>query len=230
MCSPDGHRFAAYEAGPPKPETPRSGVVIIQEIFGVNEHIRMVTDSYAELGYLAIAPAIFDRVERGVELGYGEADMSTGMNLAFEQLAIEDALTDVQTAITHLADSVTTGKVGVIGFCFGGLLSWLAACDLSGLNCAVSYYGGGVVDMLDKRAKCPVVMHFGGSDPHIPMSGITAFGKAQPMDNLDIYVYEAGHGFNCDARDSYDEESATHARGITVQLLRKHLFRGNPRT
>ena len=220
LRSADGHVFAAYEAAPEG--NPKAGVVVIQEIFGVNEHIRSVVDGYADAGYAAVAPAIFDRVEQGVELGYDEAGMGAGIKLAFEQLKIEDALTDLQTAVDRAASLSDNGKVGVVGYCFGGLLTWLSACDLSGVNCASSYYGGGVSGARDKQANCPVMMHFGELDAHIPLSDVDAVREAQP--DVDIFVYQgADHGFNCDARSSYHAESAALARRRTLDFFDQHL-------
>lgn len=216
----DGHVFAAYQAMPE--ETPKAGVVVIQEIFGVNAHIRSVVDGYAKAGYAAIAPAIFDRVERGVELGYDEAGMGAGIALAFQQLKIEDALKDLQTAVDHAAGASQGGKVGVVGYCFGGLLTWLSACELRGVACASSYYGGGVSGAREKQASCPVMMHFGALDAHIPLSDVDAVREAQP--DVEIFVYEdADHGFNCDARESYHAESAALARRRTLGFFDQHL-------
>ncbi len=220
LRSADGHVLAAYEAVPDR--APKAGVVVIQEIFGVNGHIRSVVDSYADAGYAAVAPAIFDRVERGVELGYDEAGMGAGIKIAFEQLKIEDALRDLQVAVDHAAGISIGGKVGVVGFCFGGLLTWLSACELTGVSCASSYYGGGVSGARDKQAKCPVMMHFGELDAHIPLSDVEAVREAQP--EVDIFVYQgADHGFNCDARESYHAESAALARRRTLGFFDQHL-------
>ena len=220
LRSADGHEFSAYEARPKG--TPKAGVVVIQEIFGVNAHIRSVADGYADAGYAVVAPAIFDRVERGVELGYDDAGMGAGMKLAFQQLKIEDALQDLQTAVDHAAGLSDGGKVGVVGYCFGGLLTWLSACELTGVICASSYYGGGVSGARDKQAKCPVMMHFGELDAHIPLSDVDAVREAQP--DVDIFVYQgADHGFNCDARSSYHAESAAIARRRTLEFFAQHL-------
>ena len=222
LSSPDGHGFAAYRAVPEG--EPKAGVVVIQEIFGVNEHIRGVADGYAEDGYAVVAPAIFDRVERGVELGYDEAGMGAGMKLAFEQLKIEHALLDLQASIEYAGGLSADGKVGVIGYCFGGFLTWLCACDLVGVACASSYYGGGVAGARDKQTKCPVMMHFGELDAHIPLSDVEAVRAAQP--DVEIHVYEgADHGFNCEARGSYHAQSAHTARGRTLRFFERHLDR-----
>ena len=218
--SADGHRFAAYEARPEGGA--KAGVVVIQEIFGVNEHIRSVVDSYAQQGYYVIAPAIFDRVQTGVELGYDEAGMRAGMKLAFQDLKLENALSDIQAAVKAAGGRVDNGKVGVVGYCFGGLLTWLSACELQGVACASSYYGGGVSGVRHKQAQCPVMMHFGELDAHIPLSDVDAVREAQP--DVQVFVYEdADHGFNCDARGSYHAESATIARQRTLEFFAEHL-------
>lgn len=220
LRSVDGHSFSAYVAQPEG--VPKAGIVVIQEIFGVNEHIRSVVEGYAAAGYAVVAPAIFDRVEPGVELGYDEAGMGAGIKLAFEDLKIEDALTDLQTAVDHAAGLSEGSKAGVVGYCFGGFLTWLSACDLSGVACASSYYGGGVSGARDKQAKCPVMMHFGELDAHIPLSDVDVFREAQP--DVEIFVYEgADHGFNCDARGSYHAESAALARRRTLEFFDQHL-------
>ena len=215
LSSSDGFEFGAYEA---LPDTPKGGVVVIQEIFGVNSHIRSVVDGYADQGYAAIAPQIFDRIEPNIELGYEETDMGRGIDLAFQQLDHEKALADIQTAID--AASVH-GKVGVVGYCFGGLLTWLSACTLSGVAAASSYYGGGVVGQAGLQAKCPVIMHFGEKDAHIPLSDVDKIKSQQP--DVPVYVYDADHGFNCDQRGSFDPAAAQLARERTLAFFAEHV-------
>ena len=207
--SAEGFSLGAYTA---TPENPSGAVVVIQEIFGVNTHIREVVDGYAKAGYFAIAPKIFDRLDRDIELGYEEADMGRGIELAFQQLNHSLALADVQTAINAAAQA--GGKVGVVGYCFGGLLTWLSACNLDGVAAASSYYGGGVVGQMEMTPKCPVIMHFGELDAHIPMSDVEKVKAAQP--DVPVYVYNADHGFNCDHRGSYDAASAATALERTL--------------
>ena len=220
LTAADGHRFAAYQALPDG--EPQAGVVVIQEIFGVNPHIRSVVDGYAAEGYATVAPAIFDRAERGVELGYDEAGMGAGIKLAFQGLNMGNTLQDLQATIYHVGSLSTSGKVAVVGYCFGGLLTWLSACELDGVTCASSYYGGGVVGMKDKQARCPVMMHYGELDAHIPMSDVDAIRTAQP--DVQVFVYEgADHGFNCDARGSYDADSAALAKERTLAFFAEHL-------
>lgn len=209
-------QVGAYVAEPSG--TPRGAVVVIQEIFGVNQHIREVTDGYAAAGYYAIAPKIFDRLERDIELGYAQDDMGKGIDLAFQQLDHAMALADVQAAINTAA---AHGKVGVVGYCFGGLLTWLAACSLENVAAASSYYGGGVAGQMDKSPNCPVIMHFGELDAHIPMSDVETVKAAQP--DVPVFVYNADHGFNCDHRGSYDADAASTALQRTLEHFAANL-------
>ena len=212
----DGFELGAWESMPDG--APKGAVVVIQEIFGVNGHIRAVADGYAQAGYAAVAPQIFDRVEPNVELGYEEADMGRGIELAFQKLQMPNTLADIQAAIDHAS---AHGPVGVVGYCFGGLLTWLAACELNGVAAASSYYGGGVAGEAERSPKCPVIMHFGELDAHIPMSDVEKVKAAQP--DVPVYVYAADHGFNCDHRGSYDAPSADLARQRTLAFFAEHL-------
>lgn len=216
LRSLDGFAVGAYRAEPAAP--PRGAVVVIQEIFGVNDHIREVADGYAEAGYVAIAPQIFDRVERDVALGYQEADMKRGIELSFQQLDHALVLQDLQAAVDA---GGAHGRVGVVGYCFGGLLSWRAACELSGVSAAVAYYGGGIARETDRRPRCPVMMHFGEQDAHIPMADVDSIESAQP--DVRVFVYPADHGFNCGHRASYDEESARLAKQRTLEFFAEHV-------
>ncbi len=217
LTAGDGFTLGAYEALPQG--VPKAGVVVIQEIFGVNMHIREVADGYAAAGYAAIAPQIFDRVERDVELGYtDQAEFDKGLKFAFEEMQMENTLKDLQAAVDAASDH---GKVGVVGYCFGGLLTWLSACELSGVAAASSYYGGGVAGEASRAARCPVIMHFGEKDAHIPMSDVEKVRQAQP--DIPIYVYDADHGFNCDHRESHDAPSAATAKERTLAFFGEHL-------
>ncbi|MCP5179607.1 MAG: dienelactone hydrolase family protein [Pseudomonadales bacterium] len=216
LTADDGFTFGAYQSLPGG--RPRGAVVVIQEIFGVNNHIREVTDGYAAAGYAAIAPQIFDRVRPNIELGYTGDDMQAGIKLAFQDLSRDRALGDIQTAVDHIARH---GKVGVVGYCFGGLLTWLSACTLKGISAASSYYGGGVVNETGRKASCPVIMHFGERDAHIPMSDVEQIKAALPQ--VTVYVYAADHGFNCDHRDSYDASAAATAKTRTLAFFAQHL-------
>ncbi|MEM8769043.1 MAG: dienelactone hydrolase family protein [Pseudomonadota bacterium] len=210
--SGDGFALGAYQAAPASEV--KGAVVVIQEIFGVNTHIREVVDGYASAGYFAIAPQIFDRVDRDVELGYEQEDMGKGIELAFQKLDRDLALADIQAAIEVAGGH---GKVGVVGYCFGGLLTWLAACELDGVSAASSYYGGGVAAEVGRTARCPVIMHFGELDAHIPMTDVNKVKDAQP--DVTVHVYPADHGFNCDHRASYDASAAEQARSRTLELF-----------
>ncbi len=212
----DGFALGAYVSRPQG--APKGAVVVIQEIFGVNPHIREVTDGYAADGYYAIAPQIFDRLAPGIELGYTDADMGQGIELAFQKLDHQRALADVQCAINEAGKH---GRVGVVGYCFGGLLTWLSACHLDGVAAASSYYGGGVPGQAALTARCPVIAHFGALDAHIPLEDVEQFRAAQP--DVTVYVYDADHGFNCDHRGSYDAEAAATAKSRTLEFFATHL-------
>jgi carboxymethylenebutenolidase len=216
----DGFSFPAYVAQPAG--KPRGGVVVLQEIFGVNAHIRAVADGYAAEGYLAVAPATFHRVQPGVELGYTEADMGSGQALkaAVEALPAPGVLQDIQAAIRHAAQA---GKVGIVGYCWGGLLTWRAASVLDGLSAAVPYYGGGSTtpEEIARNPRVPVMAHFGDQDRWIPMDTVDAFRKAHP--EVEVHVYSANHGFNCDHRGSYNADAAKLARERTLAFFSKHL-------
>ncbi|MES2687203.1 MAG: dienelactone hydrolase family protein [Pseudomonadota bacterium] len=222
LKSADGFVFPAYVAEPAG--KPKGAVVVLQEIFGVNSHIRSVADGYAAAGYLAVAPATFHRVKPGVELGYTEPDMNAGFALkgAVEALPAPGVMLDIQAAINHAAQT-SGGKVGIVGFCWGGLLTWRAACTLSGLTAAVPYYGGGMTagDEPARQPACPVMAHFGNQDHWIPLDTVEAFKKAQP--GVEVHIYEANHGFNCDQRGSYNEAAAKLARQRTLDFFAKHL-------
>ena len=216
LRSADAFQLGAYEASPIG--KPKGAVVVIQEIFGVNAHIREVCDGYAKEGYVALAPQIFDRVDRNIELGYGPDDMTQGIGIARGKLNMPQTLADLQAAID---DASRHGKVATVGYCFGGLLAWLAACELKGLACAASYYGGGVANEANRKPKCPVIMHFGAKDAHIPVSDVEKVKAAQP--GVQVYIYDADHGFNCDHRASYDAKAAAAAKERTLAFFAKHL-------
>jgi carboxymethylenebutenolidase len=212
----DGHEFRAWLA--PPPARPRGAIVVVQEIFGVNSHVRAVADGYAAEGYVVIAPCLFDRVRRGIELGYSAADMQEGMGYV-AQLQAEQTLADMAAAIAVVKHA---GRVGVVGYCWGGTIAYLAACDLP-IACAVAYYGGSITKQLHKHPKCPVMYHFGELDTHIPVSDIDAIKAADPQGQF--YMYPAGHGFNCNQRGSYDAASAALARERSLAFFAKNLAR-----
>jgi carboxymethylenebutenolidase len=215
LTSSDGQKLAAYVAEPQG--TPRGALIVVQEIFGVNSHIRSVADGYAADGYLAIAPAFFDRIKPGVELGYQPADMEAGKGL-MAKLQWENTLKDIAAAYEQVK---AAGKVGIVGYCWGGAAAWLAAAKTSGLACAVAYYGGAVPSMIDEQPKCPVMFHWGETDQAIPLDAAKKVAAQHPT--AQSFFYKAGHGFNCDQRGSYNAESATLARSRTLEFLRKHI-------
>ena len=216
----DGQSIPAYVAKPAG--KPKGGIVVLQEIFGVNSHIREVADGYAAAGYLAVAPSTFHRVKADVELGYEPADMQAGSALkaAVEALPAPGVQQDIQAAIEHAAQA---GKVGITGFCWGGLLTWRAACLANGLSAAVPYYGGGVTtpEEAARQPKVPVLAHFGDQDHWIPLEGVEAFKQKHP--EVEVHVYHANHGFNCDQRGSYDAAAAKLARERTLAFFAKHV-------
>ncbi len=210
LTATDGHELGAYES---RPESPAAAVVIVQEIFGVNSHIRSVVDRYAALGFHAIAPALFDRVERGVELDYTQDDGLRGREI---RAGIDWAwpVLDVGAAVAHVAP---TGPVAVIGYCWGGSVAWLAASELP-IAAAVGYYGGQITQFLDRAPRCPVMLHFGALDSMIPLDDVAKIGEQYP--DVEIHVYdEADHGFNCDVRATYHPESAALALERTLAFL-----------
>ena len=222
LTASDGFSFSAYESAPIGPA--KGAVVVLQEIFGVNAHVRAVADRFCAAGYMAVAPATFDRAKADVELGYDEADMQTGFGYktAVEALPAPGVMADIQAAVDYAAQA-SGGKVGIVGYCWGGLLTWRAACQLQGLSAAVPYYGGGMTtpEELVRRPLVPVLAHFGDQDHWIPLETIRAFEKAQP--GVEVQVYAANHGFNCDHRESYNEAAALLARERTLAFFGQHL-------
>jgi len=213
LMARDGHEFQAYLAAPPG--RPRGAIVVLQEIFGVNRHIRSLTDGFAAEGYTAIAPALFDRIRRGIELGYDDAGRDEGRGYA-QQLKPDDTLKDVAAAVAVVRHS---GRVGTVGYCWGGGLSYGAACELP-IACAVVYYGN--PRDTSKTPKCPVMYHFGTADKSIPPDQIERLKAANPQGIF--YLYDgAGHGFNCELRPSYDAAAATLARQRTLEFLARRL-------
>jgi carboxymethylenebutenolidase len=212
----DGHELEAYVARPVG--RPIAGLVVVQEIFGVNAHIRSVADGYANDGFLAVAPALFDRYERGVELRYEGDDMQKAMSFV-QKLDGEAAVRDTAAALDY-ARKESRKKCGVIGYCFGGTIAWLAATRLK-TDAAVGYYGGYIARFATEEPAAPVMLHFGRKDQNIPKEEVDKVATAHP--EVEIYWYDAGHGFNCDARASYDAASAKLARDRSLEFLARHL-------
>ena len=208
----DGHEFDAYRAEPSGPV--RGGVVVLQEIFGVNAHIRAIADKFAQEGFVALAPALFDRIEHNVELGYTQEATMKGRALR-AALGTEAPMRDIAATLETLRP---LGKVGVVGFCWGGSLAWLAACRLKA-DCAVCYYGAQIKDFLDETPRCPVLMHFGERDALIPPETVAAVRAAQP--DVPVFAYPAGHGFNCDMRSDFDAACSAAAYARTLAMLRE---------
>lgn len=215
MVAADGHRFAAYEAAPAGQA--RGAVVIAPEIFGVNSHIRAVADGYAADGYLAIAPALFDRVQRDYESGYSPDEIQAGVAV-MQQVDIADALKDVAACVEHAQPA---GKVAIIGYCWGGTIAWVAAARVAGLACAVPYYGGSIPSFADEQPNCPVMFHFGEQDKSPTPEHARKVAAANP--SAIAHFYDAGHGFNCDQRGSYDAAASKLARSRTLEFLAKHV-------
>ncbi len=216
LTASDGFTFDAYRAAPAG--TPKGGIVVIQEIFGVNAHIREVADTYAADGYLAIAPAVFDRAKKNVELGYDQDAMNAGRGLK-DECSYENAVLDLTAAVK--AASVG-GKVGTVGYCWGGTLSYLCGTRVPGVSASVVYYGGQIIPFNDEKLAAPAMMHFGETDAGIPLSDVEVIRKAHP--EAEVFVYDgAGHGFNCDHRGSYNEASRNTARERTDAFFAKNL-------
>src|ERR1700676_2953636 len=187
LTGADGFPLLAYRADPAG--DPRGGVVVTQEIFGVNSHIRSVCDGFAKDGYAAIAPALCDRYERSVDIGYTAEDIARGR--AIKAKATTDAaLQDIAAARDALGG---TGKVGIVGYCWGGFITWMSACRLSGFACAVAYYGGGMLEAVGETPKCPVMAHFGERDSVLPVDGVQRFAAGPP--EVEVFAHAADHGF-----------------------------------
>ncbi len=216
LTASDGHKLSAYLCEPDG--AARGGVIVIQEIFGVNVHIRDVAERYAALGYKTIAPALYDRYEPGFEVGYTAEDIALGRD--HKTSANEDldgVLADVEAARLAVTDA---GKVGITGFCWGGVVTWLAACRLD-VQAAAGYYGGGIIDHNREQPRCPTILHFGAEDQSIPLDDVEQISKAHA--DVDVYIYEADHGFHCDMRGSYNPRSADIAGMRTLRLFDENL-------
>jgi carboxymethylenebutenolidase len=215
LTAADHHQLGAYRADPPG--APKGGVVVVQEIFGVNNHIRNICDRVAAAGYVAVAPALFDRKVRNFETGYTPEDVAEARKYLTD-IDWDAMMRDVAAAV---ADVKAAGPVGVIGFCMGGSVAFLSATRLDGVSAAVGYYGGQIIRFVDEKEKCPIQLHFGEKDDHIPLTDVETIKKKHPQ--AEVYTYPAGHGFNCDERGSYHESSAQIAWGRTVAFFAKNL-------
>jgi len=215
LTASDGHKFAAYRADPAG--KPRGAIVVVQEIFGVNSHIKSVTDGYAADGYLALAPAMFDRAQRNYDTGYSQPEIQAGVAV-MQKLNWDQTLLDVGAAINA---AKSAGKVGIVGYCWGGTVAWVAAARLPGLACSAPYYGGAIPNFIAEQPKCPVMFHFGEQDHSITLEQAKKVAAAHPT--ATSHFYPAGHGFNCDQRGSYDAASAKLARSRTLEFFRKYV-------
>jgi carboxymethylenebutenolidase len=215
LTASDGFKLGAYRADPPG--SPKGGLVVIQEIFGVNHHIRAVCDRFAADGYTSIAPAIFDRIEPGFESGYTPAEVEHARTFV-PKIDWDALLRDVAAAIDNVKQA---GKVGIVGYCLGGSVAFRAACDLAGLSAAIGYYGGQIAKNADRKPKVPTLLHFGDQDGSIPLTDVETIKQTRP--EVDIYVYHAGHGFSCDERSAYNEAAHAEALGRTLKWLAQYV-------
>jgi carboxymethylenebutenolidase len=216
LTADDGHKFGAYRADPAGKA--KGGIVVIQEIFGVNKHIRELCDGFAADGYLAIAPNLSDRSsKRGVDLGYTPEDIAEGRKYR-EQFSWDNSMRDID-AVTRLMKGQGL-KVGSTGYCWGGTISFLAGTRLD-IQAAVVYYGGQIVPYVNEKARCPMLMHFGEHDKSIPLSDVDTIRNAHP--EATVYVYDADHGFTCDHRGSYKPGPAHQARERTMAFFAQNL-------
>lgn len=215
LTASDGHRVSAYVARPTT--EPVGAVVVVQEVFGVNRHIQAVADGYAQAGFLAVAPSFFDRIERGIALGYEGADVDRGLALT-RRLDSAQTVMDAQASIDFTRQS---GKTGMVGYCWGGTTSWICAAQTGHLAAAVCYYGGGIIVNATLVPRCPLMMHWGALDTIIPVEKAQTFIANHPA--IESYTYPADHGFNCDLRSSFHAPSAQLAKARTLDFLRRHL-------
>ena len=212
LTATDGFKLAAYQAGP----TSGKALVVVQEIFGVNGHMRRVCDTFANAGYRVIAPALFDRAEKGVELGYTQDDVQKGLDYR-SKVTEQQSMLDVEAAAAALG-----GELGIVGYCWGGTIAWWGATRSRSFKAAVGWYGGGIAASCDETPHCPVQLHFGAEDHGIPMTDVEKIRTAQPK--AEIFVYDgAGHGFGCEDRGSYDAKSYEQAQQRTLDFFATHL-------
>lgn len=226
LTASDGHRFTAYRADPSG--DPIGGVVVIQEIFGVNDHIRGVVDQYAEAGFVAVAPALFDRVERGIELDYDAEGTESGRDLAWEQLTVETAIADLGATVGALADQLGgSPRVGTVGYCYGGMLAAaLASRSPGSIAAAVAYYPSQAVQLLtDDVPGVALLVHLGDRDPRVTVEDGQTLMARWPDATFHRYQ-SAGHGFNCDQRPDFDPEASAVALSRSVAFLTEHLAAG----
>ena len=216
LTASDGHKLGAYRADPQG--KPRGAIVVIQEIFGVNSHIKKVADEWAADGYVAIAPAMFDRVQRNYDTGYTPPEIEAGRAI-MQKLDWGNTMRDVDAAV---AEAKKAGKVGIVGYCWGGTVAWRAAANTAGISASAPYYGGGMPNFINEKPKVPVQAHFGETDQSPTLEQAKAIAKAHPEISANYYP-NAGHGFNCDQRPSFNAEASKTARQRTLEFFRKHV-------
>lgn len=214
LTASDGFKFDAYVTGS---ASAKAGVVVIQEIFGVNHHIRDMADRIAAAGYAVVAPSVYDRVEKGFEVGYTAEDIAKGRDV---RMKLNDAqlMLDVEAAAKHLAGK----KLGIIGYCFGGTVAWWGATRSGSFAAASCWYGGGIPGTKDEKPNCPVQMHFGEKDASIPMNDVDAVRAAQPKADIHVYM-GAQHGFGCNERGSYSKPDYDLAQSRTLAFFARNL-------
>jgi carboxymethylenebutenolidase len=215
LTASDGFKLGGYRCDPASP--PKGGVVVIQEIFGVNHHVRNLCDRFAAQGYAAVAPALFDRVQPNFECGYTPAEIEHARTF-LSKIDWAAMLRDTAAAI---GVAKSAGKVGIVGYCMGGSVAFLAACNLDGLACAVGYYGGAIAKNADQKPKVPTLLHFGDQDHSISMADVETVKAKRP--DCEVHVYHAGHGFSCDERASFNEAAHKQALERTMAWLARHL-------
>ena len=215
LTAADGHKFSAYRADPS--DTPKGAVVVLQEVLGADPQIRKITDGFAAKGYVAIAPALIERVAATVEPSNAELSTAEGPGFV-EKAGTDGPLADIQAAIDAVKDA---GKVAIVGYSGGGYLAYLSGNRVTGLACAIGYYGAGIVDAYQEKRKIPTLIHFGDNDPRTPSEDVIQFRAKRP--DVSVYTYPAGHGFDCDEGDSYDKEAASKALDRTLFWISQYV-------
>jgi carboxymethylenebutenolidase len=214
LTASDGHTLSAWRTGP---DNATRGLVVVQEIFGVNHHIRNVCERFAAHGFAVVAPALFDRVRPGIELGYTPQDIEQGREIR-AKVPEAGTMADIEAAARALGGKA----IGIVGYCWGGTVAWWGATRTTHFKAASCWYGGGIAATRTERPNCPVQMHFGDQDGSIPMNDVEAIRAAQPK--VEIYVYQgAGHGFGCDERGSFNKQAADLAQQRTLAFFNAHL-------
>lgn len=209
----DGAEIGVYHVEPKTVR--RGGLVLIQEIFGITDHIKAISDEFATDGYEVLAPSLFDREEPGFTTGYSPNEMQRAIKMARQTHPFEQSVADACACVAALKSK---GPVFMVGYCYGGSVVWAAACKCEGLSAASSYYGSQLPAMAERKPKCPVIVHFGEHDHGIPLEGVRTFEAAHP--EVPVYIYDAGHGFNSDRPDHHNEAAARLARQRTLALFR----------